>query len=129
MDLFGTDITTLPFAGTAGDLCATGNIPALIIELGDNYGEYHRQLADRMARTGRPDSPTDALSARTADGWVAHAAQWHRVERLVIAEAVLRVCTAHRAQGTPVEARLPDSTPLVRNDQLVDFQAQTEPSE
>ena len=36
---------------------------------------------------------------------------------------------AHRAQGTPVEARLPDSTPLVRNDQLVDFQAQTEPSE
>lgn len=104
---------TFNFPGAAGSHQRAGSVTALIRELANNYPEYHRFLADEVAKIGRP------TRARYADE-DSYLAAWARVQELVLAEALLRNCRLNGEQGRALDAAADTSgPPLVRDDRLV----------
>ncbi|HEX8743511.1 MAG TPA: hypothetical protein VF712_10280 [Thermoleophilaceae bacterium] len=110
MHVFGLE--RFEFPGRAGELQAAGAVPAMVRELGDNYAPYHGELAARLAKTGGQPDPGDF-----GDDFDGYAEACTRVLDVVRAEAFLRRCRSYRRDGTPLDADLSDSPPLVDESQ------------
>lgn len=115
----GTLSLDYEFSGVAGEAQRAGATATLVRELGDSYGSYHQELVDALARLGgRPDPQRVPDPGR-------YFRAWSRVEAIVGAEAVLRICRAYRQDGRPLGTALSVAVPLIDGkDRLVDV---TEP--
>lgn len=107
----------LEFPGRAGELQRARATASLIRELGDNYGIYHRVLADRLASYGRRPEPVDFAN------YASYADAWTDIQEIVMAEAVLRNARDFRRSGRPLDYPHDPAVPLVSNDRLVDYEA------
>jgi hypothetical protein len=103
------------FGGRAGALQSAGAVPgALVKELGDNYDFYHALLAGRVSDIGGVPRFEDF------DSQDAFFDRYIQVERLVRAEAILRICAAFRRSGRALDAAVPgDSRMIDERGQLV----------
>ena len=104
------DLGTVKFPSRAGEHQRAGATAALVRELGDNYGAYHRFLADSLAAVGKPPEPADF---ETLDDYVR---AWQIVQNLVTAEIVLRNCRDYRRTGRGLDRPHDPSTPLLDAD-------------
>ncbi len=111
----GTIRTNYEFSGAARAAQRSGSTASLVRELGDNYRTYHdRLVADLEAAGGRPVPSAFA----TPD---AYFEAYARVQAIVTAEALLRICRGYRLEGRSLNSELDAAIPLVdRNDRLVD---------
>ena len=82
------------FPDAAGEHQRAGRTAALIQELGDRYDKYHHYLAQRLAETGGRPRPSEYEN--DLPGY-ARASQ--RIDDLLAAEGVLRLCRRFRVEG------------------------------
>lgn len=110
MDLTQLNLESVEFPGRAGQYQREGRVTALIRELGDNYALYHAFLAAELERFGRRPRPRDYPNAER------YLAAWTRIQRIVLAEAMLRNVRAYRRTRRPLDAPLDPSVPLIGED-------------
>jgi hypothetical protein len=73
-----------------------GNTTELISELGSNYARYHAFLASALAAIGSSPDP-DGLYVEDHE---TYSATWGRIQRIIQAESILRMCRRSRMGGS-----------------------------
>jgi hypothetical protein len=112
MEIGDIKVKKLRFPGRAGEHQAAGETGALVRELGDNYDTYHQFLKQQW----NPRMPRPQDYERAEDYFDA----WTTVHELAAAEALIRVCRAHRKLGHALGESLDTKVPLIdRDDNLV----------
>jgi hypothetical protein len=108
MDIPQLHLDGVKFPGKAGEYQRSGMTVALIRELGDNYAPYHTYLFNQLKKTGgRPDP------ARFRGDFPGYQGACGAIDRLLIAEAVLRRCRLIRQGVTSTAPSVIGDPPLV----------------
>ncbi|HKP90447.1 MAG TPA: hypothetical protein VJT75_10795 [Thermoleophilaceae bacterium] len=106
VSVFGLERMAL--RGRAASLRASGAIPGLVRELGDNYDAYHADLAAQLESNGGRPEPEDF-----PDDFAGYAAGCAQAVAIVATEQFLRACRRYRVSGAPLDARPQDEPRLV----------------